>query len=280
MKGYLILENGEIFEGERIGYDKDCICEVVFNTSMAGYLEIFTDPSYCGQGMCMTYPLIGNYGHIREDYESKKMWVEAVFMHDLAPLESNFRSEANLNEFLLKNQVPGLKKINTRKLTKILRESGTMKGMITNDISDVLGIIEKIKNYTNTHLVKKTTSNEVYTVGDGDIKIALLDFGAKQNIIRSLTKRNCQVTVFPETSTKINVDIENFDGIVLSNGPGDPEDCVEAIEIIKELYKSDKPILRNMLRTSAYGISYRSKNSKIKIWTSWTKSTGKRYKNG
>lgn len=258
MKGYLVLENGEIFEGERIGFNKDCICEVVFNTSMAGYLEILTDPSYCGQGMCMTYPLIGNYGTISEDYESRKIWALAIFMHDLAPLESNFRSEANLNEFLIKSEVPGLKKINTRKLTKILRESGTMKGMVTSDITDIPSIIEKIKKCEIKNLVKKTTSDKIYTEGNGDIKIALLDFGAKQNIIRSLIKRNCMVTVFPETSKDIKV--EEFDGVVLSNGPGDPEDCIEAIETIKELYKTDIPILRNMFRTSTYGIGYRCKN--------------------
>lgn len=276
MKGYLVLENGEIFEGEQIGYNKKCICEVVFNTSMAGYLEIFTDPSYCGQGMCMTYPLIGNYGHIREDYESQKMWVEAVFLHQLAPLESNFRSEANLNEFLIKNQIPGLKKINTRKLTKILREFGTMRGMVTDDISNLDKIIKEIKEYNNNCLVSKTTSDKIYKVGEGDIKIALLDFGAKQNIIRSLLKRGCSVTVFPEKSKEINP--KNFDGIVLSNGPGDPAECIEAIETIKDLYKSDTPILRNMFRTSINGTCNRSKNSEIKIWTSWTKSTSKRYK--
>lgn len=228
MIGYLVLENGDVFEGERIGYIKDVICEVVFNTSMAGYPEVFTDPSYCGQGMCMTYPLIGNYGIIPEDYESKKMWMSAIFIHELAPLPSNFRCEKTLNEFLVENEVPGLTKINTRKLTKILRNHGTMKGMLTDDITNIDKIIEKIKNEKITGLVDKVTCKEIYTVGNDDlvipkqtgtnkIKIALMDYGAKENIIRCLVKRNCTVTVFPASTTDINVD--EFDGIMLSNGP-------------------------------------------------------------
>lgn len=262
MKGYLVLENGEIFEGERIGYDKNCICEVVFNTSMAGYLQIFTDPSYCGQGMCMTYPLIGNYGHIKKDCESQKMWVEAVFMHELAPLESNIRSESNLNEFLIKNKVPGLKKVNTRKLTKVLRESGTMKGMITNEISNISYILEKIKKHNNTYLVNKTTSEKIYKIENGEIKIALLNFGSKQNIINSLLKRGCSVTVFPEKSKELNPN--KFDGIVLSNGPGDPAQCLEAIETIKELYKSDTPIFGISLGHQLMGLATGAKTAKLK----------------
>ncbi len=245
MIGYLVLENGDVFEGERVGYIKDTICEVVFNTSMAGYPEVFTDPSYCGQGMCMTYPLIGNYGIIPEDYESKKMWMSAIFIHELAQLPSNFRCEKTLNEFLVDNEVPGLTKINTRKLTKILRNHGTMKGMLTDDISNIDEIIEKIKNEKIIGLVDKVTCKEKYTVGNdtysgqgqinknnvgndalvvpyniGDankIKIALMDYGAKENIIRCLVKRGCQVTVFPAGTTDINID--EFDGIMLSNGP-------------------------------------------------------------
>lgn len=227
MIGYLVLENGDVFEGERIGYIKDAICEVVFNTSMAGYPEVFTDPSYCGQGMCMTYPLIGNYGIIPEDYESKKMWMSAIFIHELAPLPSNFRCQKTLNEFLVDNEVPGLTKINTRKLTKILRNHGTMKGMLTDDITNIDKIIEKIKNEKITGLVDKVTCKEIYTVGAHDcaqstdnpnkIKVALMDYGAKENIIRCLVKRNCTVTVFPADTTDINVD--EFDGIMLSNGP-------------------------------------------------------------
>ncbi len=164
MKGYLVLENGEVFEGERIGYNKDTCLEVVFNTSMAGYLKVFTDPSYASQGVVMTYPLIGNYGVIPEDMESKKVWVNAIFIHELAETASNFRKVKNLEEYLIENEVPGLKNVNTRKLTKILRNSGTMRGKITSSIENKDEIIKEIKNYKPTNLVrngidKKTLCN-------------------------------------------------------------------------------------------------------------------------
>lgn len=162
MKGYLVLENGEIFEGERIGKeDKDICLEVVFNTSMAGYLKVFTDPSYASQGVVMTYPLIGNYGVIPEDTESKKVWVSAVFVHELAEVSSNFRREKELNDYLIENEVPGLKGVNTRKLTKSLRNSGTMRGKITSDISDIKEIIKEIKNFSAKNLVRTSFRKKV-----------------------------------------------------------------------------------------------------------------------
>ena len=137
MKGYLVLENGEIFEGERIGIEKDVISEVVFNTAMTGYIETITDPSYAGQGIVFTYPLIGNYGIITSDIESEKIWAKAVFIHEEAELASNFRTELDFDKYLEMNNIPGLKDINTRKLTKLLRNYGTMRGMLTSDISNV-----------------------------------------------------------------------------------------------------------------------------------------------
>lgn len=154
MKGYLVLENGEIFEGERIGYEKDTCLEVVFNTSMTGYLKVFTDPSYASQGVVMTYPLIGNYGVIPEDMESKKVWVSAIFIHELAETASNFRKKEDLEEYLVENEIPGLKHINTRKLTKILRNNGTMRGKITSNIDNKDEIIKEIKNYKPVNLVR------------------------------------------------------------------------------------------------------------------------------
>ena len=244
MKSYLVLENGEIFSGERIGFKKDVICEVVFNTSMTGYLEIFTDPSYSSQGVVMTYPLIGNYGLTLDDKESKKPWVEAVFVHELAEVESNFRSKLHIEKFLKYNKIPGLQGVNTRKLTKVLRDNGTMKGMLTDNISNLDDILNKIKNFKVTNVVQNVTSKTVYEIGDGEINIALLDFGSKQNIINSLIKRNCKVTVFPANTSSIEILSKDFDGIVLSNGPGDPEENVVSIQTIKEIYEIDfnKPI--------------------------------------
>ena len=218
-KGYLVLENGEIFEGERIGYPKDTCLEVVFNTSMAGYLKVFTDPSYASQGVVMTYPLIGNYGVIPEDTESKKVWVSAVFVHELAEVSSNFRKAKELDEYLKENEVPGLKNINTRKLTKLLRNSGTMRGKITDNIEDIEKIIAEIKEYKPKSLVGLVSSKRSYVDGEGDIKIALLNFGCKENIVRELKKRNCTVYVYPQDSSASNLLENDPDGIVLSNGP-------------------------------------------------------------
>lgn len=264
MKGYLVLEDGSIFEGNKIGYDKEAICEVVFNTSMTGYLEIFTDPSYAGQGVVMTYPLIGNYGLTKEDQESKKPWVDAVFVHEIAEMESNFRSKMHILEFLKEYKIPGLQRINTRKLTKILRQKGTMKGKITNDISNIDHILEEIKNYKISNLVEKVSSNEYATYGNGKTKIALLDFGAKQNIINSLIKRDCEVTVFPQNTHYSKLLSKEFEGIVLSNGPGNPEDCKIAIENIAKLYEDNKPILGICLGHQLMGLATGAQTCRLK----------------
>lgn len=266
MKGYLILENGQIFDGEKIGYEKEAICEIVFNTSMTGYLEIFTDPSYSGQGVVMTYPLIGNYGLTIEDQESKKPWVEAVFVHEIAEVESNFRSKLHLEKFLKYNKIPGLQGINTRKLTKVLRDNGSMKGMLTDNTENINEKIEKIKNYKVTKLVEKVTSKEIYEIGDGKVRIGLLDFGSKQNIINSLLKRECTVTVFPQNTDAEVILSKNFDGLVLSNGPGDPAECETAILNIQKIYKSeyDKPILGICLGHQLMGLATGCKTYKLK----------------
>lgn len=264
MRCYLVLEDGNVFEGERIGANKDAICEVVFNTSMTGYLEIFTDPSYAGQGVVMTYPLIGNYGLTKEDQESKKPWVEAVLVHEIAEVESNFRSEMPILDFLNEYNIPGMQGVNTRKLTKILRQKGTMKGKITGDISNINSILEEIKNYEISNLVEKVSSNEYKTYGNGRTKIALLDFGAKQNIINSLIKRDCEITVFPQDTHYSKILEDKFEGIVLSNGPGNPEDCKIAIENIAELYKSNKPILGICLGHQLMGLATGSKTCRLK----------------
>lgn len=264
MVGYLVLENGQVFEGQRIGFTKDAICEVVFNTSMTGYLEIFTDPSYASQGVVMTYPLIGNYGLTLEDRESKKPWVEAVLVHEMAEVESNFRSTKHIHKFLVEHEIPGLQGINTRKLTKMLRHNGTMRGMITSDISNLENILEKIKNHTVSNLVEKVSSTQITTLGNGDIKIGLLDFGSKQNIIQSLLNRNCTVTVFPQDTPAEKLINGDFDGIVLSNGPGNPEDCIVPIQNIKKLYETDIPILGICLGHQLMGLATGAKTYKLK----------------
>ena len=163
MKAFLILEDGTVFEGTHIGADKEIISEIVFNTSMAGYLEVLTDPSYAGQAVCMTYPLIGNYGICTEDMESNKPWPDGFIVRELSRIPSNFRSNITIQEFLEVNDVPGIAGIDTRALTKILREKGTMNGCITTDEHyDLAALTEKMKAYTTGKVVEKVTCDQKY----------------------------------------------------------------------------------------------------------------------
>lgn len=243
MKGYLVLENGEVFEGERIGVNKDVACEVVFNTAMVGYIENFTDPSYEGQGVVMTYPLIGNYGIIKEDIESTKIWAKAIFVHELAQFESNFRTNGTLDSFLIENDIPGLKGVNTRKLTKVLRDKGTMKGYLTSDISNMKEIEKKIEAYTMGNLVEKVSCTKIEKYNKkAEKQIAFMDYGYRKNILDEFIKRGVGVTVYPATTTAEEIIADKPDGIMLSNGPGDPKECEFQIENIKKLYEANIPI--------------------------------------
>lgn len=266
MVGYLVLENGEIFEGERIGATAvDTACEVVFNTGMAGYLETFTDPSYAGQGIVMTYPLIGNYGVIPEDFESEDIWAKAVFIHELAEFDSNFRKEGNLNKFLRDYKIPGLANINTRKLTRILRESGTMKGYVTSDISNMPEIMKKIKDYEVGYVVRQVTTKQFMAYGKSNEKqIVLIDYGFKHNIVNSLLKRGVGVTVCPSNTSANKILQLKPDGILLSNGPGDPQTCREEIEVIKDLVKTDLPIFGICLGHQLMALAHGFQSAKLK----------------
>ena len=243
MKAFLILEDGTVFTGQSIGAQREVISEIVFNTSMTGYLEVLTDPSYAGQAVVMTYPLIGNYGICYEDMESDRPWPDAFIVRELSRIPSNFRSEDTIQNFLLKYDIPGISGIDTRALTKILREKGTMNGCITTDEHyQIDEIIPKLKAYTTGKVVEKVTCKEKYVLNGDGPKVALLDLGAKRNIARSLNERGCEVTVYPAlTSAKEILDADP-DGIMLSNGPGDPKECTSIIEEIKKLYQSDVPI--------------------------------------
>ena len=243
MKAFLILSDGTVFEGTSIGADKEVISEIVFNTSMTGYLEVLTDPSYAGQAVVMTYPLIGNYGICQKDMESEKPWPDGFIVRELSRVPSNFRSEYSIQNFLKKNNIPGIEGIDTRALTKILREKGTMNGMITtNENYNLDEILPKLKEYTTGKVVEKVTCKEQYVLPGDGFKVALMDFGAKKNIARSLNNRGCEVTVYPALTTAEEILAANPDGIMLSNGPGDPKKCVSIIKEIKKLYDSNVPI--------------------------------------
>ena len=243
MKAYLILEDGTVFTGVSIGSAREVISEIVFNTSMTGYLEVLTDPSYAGQAVVMTYPLIGNYGICREDMESVKPWPDGYIVRELSRMPSNFRSEDTIQHFLEENDIPGICGIDTRALTKILREKGTMNGMITTkEYQDLSEPIARMKEYCVTGVVKATTTKETYVLPGEGKKVALLDLGAKRNIARSLNERGCQVTVYPADTPAEEILASNPDGIMLSNGPGDPAENVEIIREIRKLYESNVPI--------------------------------------
>lgn len=243
MKAFLILEDGTVFTGTSIGSKKEIISEIVFNTSMTGYLEVLTDPSYAGQAVCMTYPLIGNYGICHEDQESLRPWPDGYIVRELSRMPSNFRSEDTIQNFLKQYDIPGIAGIDTRALTKLLREKGTMNGMITTDAAYKLEeIIPRLKAYNTGKVVERVTCEEKTVLKGEGPKVALMDFGAKDNIAKSLNERGCEVTVYPAFTKAEEILKTNPDGIMLSNGPGDPKECTSIIEEVKKLYASEVPI--------------------------------------
>ena len=246
MKATLILANGSVFSGISIGSTSDRICEMVFNTSMTGYQEILTDPSYAGQGVVMSYPLIGNYGVNSEDNESSRPWVEALVVRHLSPRGSNFRCEDTLDNYLKKHDISGIENVDTRALTKILRSQGSMNGMLTcAEHFIVAEIMEKLKNYKVTGTVERVTRKEpeVFPAyGEERHHVAMMDFGVKQNMIECLRRRGCKVTAVPAFTKAEELLGGKYDGVMLSNGPGDPAENVEIIAELKKLYESDIPL--------------------------------------
>ncbi|MBS6729927.1 MAG: carbamoyl phosphate synthase small subunit [Lachnospiraceae bacterium oral taxon 082] len=260
MKAYLILEDGSVYEGENVGACREAVSEIVFNTSMTGYLEVMTDPSYAGQAVVMTYPLIGNYGICYDDMESYRPWIDGLIVRELSEVASNFRNEDSIQNFLIKNNIPCICGIDTRDLTKRLREHGTMNGFITVDSSFVVEkILQRIKEYSVKGVVKRTSTKEAYILSGKGKRVVLIDFGAKKNIARQLQKRGCEVIVVPcDTKAKEILKLKP-DGIMLSNGPGDPKENADIIEEIKKLYDTDIPIfaicLGHQLMALATGVN-------------------------
>jgi carbamoyl-phosphate synthase, small subunit len=243
MKAYLILEDGSVYEGENVGALREAVSEIVFNTSMTGYLEVMTDPSYAGQAVVMTYPLIGNYGICYDDMESYRPWIDGLIVRELSEVASNFRNEDSIQNFLIKNNIPCICGIDTRDLTKRLREHGTMNGFITVDSSFVVEkILQRIKEYSVKGVVKRTSTKETYSLPGKGKRVVLIDFGAKKNIARQLQKRGCEVIVVPCDIKAKEILKLKPDGIMLSNGPGDPKENVDIIKEIKKLYDTDIPI--------------------------------------
>ena len=265
-KSFLMLENGKVFEGKGFGADKEVTGELVFTTAMTGYLETLTDPSYYGQVVIQTFPLIGNYGIIPSDFESTKPVLKAYIVRNRCQEPSNFRCDGILDTFLKDSDIPGLYDVDTRAITRIVREYGVMNCKITSTLENLESDLEEIKSYKVKNAVKSVTPNEVTTENAKNPKynVALWDFGAKGNIQRSLVKRGCNVTVFPSYATAEQILVINPDGIMLSNGPGDPMENSEVIEQLRILCEKKLPTFGICLGHQLLALSQGAKTEKLK----------------
>ena len=233
-KGYLILQDGQVFEGVRFGAETDTVGELVFTTGMCGYVETLTDPSYAGQIVMQTYPLIGNYGIIREDFEGA-CCVKGYVVREYCDTPSNFRTDCDLDTYLKEQGVPGLCGVDTRERTRIIREHGVMNAAICDEIPADL---TPIKTYAITGVVEAVSCKEpdrYPAEGEECFRVSLIDYGAKRNIVRELQKRGCTVTVLPASTSAEEILAAGPDGVMLSNGPGDPAENTYQIEQIRKL---------------------------------------------
>lgn len=267
-KGYLRLADGTLFEGVAVGYEGASIGEVVFNTGMAGYQEVLTDPSYYGQIVTMTYPLIGNYGINEFDYESRKSWVSGYIMREISDHPSNWRCAHTLDAYLKAQKVVGLAGIDTRRLTRILRNSGVMNGVIyTEGYEPTEQSLAEMRAYLVRDAVKAVTCTErtVHPAeGTQKYRIALYDFGVKYNIERELCKRGCEVTTVGAYTDPAALLAEGFDGVMLSNGPGDPSENVEIVENLKKLLDANIPIFGICLGHQLLSLAIGAETEKLK----------------
>lgn len=243
MKAYLVMGDGTVYQGEQIGADTEKIFEVVFNTGMTGYVELLTDASYKGQGIVMTYPLIGNYGVCLEDQAADKPSAEAIIVREISRIASNFRNEMLLEDYLKMNGIPGISGIDTRALTKRLRENGTMNGMITTREPEVNeALLKRINDYRVAEPVKEVSTKETYTIEGSGKKVAVLDLGCVGGLAKYFNEKEMTVRVFPYDTKAEELLAFGPDGIVLSDGPGDPKDAKGVIAELKKLYETEIPM--------------------------------------
>jgi carbamoyl-phosphate synthase small subunit len=279
----LVLEDGTVFKGVSIGAEGCSVGEVVFNTSMTGYQEILTDPSYSRQIVTLTYPHIGNTGTNSEDEESPNIHAQGLIIRDLPLVASNFRSQATLSEYLRKHNVVGIAEIDTRKLTRILREKGALAGCIMtgSNLDEVKALAEAkaFPGLKGMDLAKVVTCTEAYEwtegswkLGEGHTKpaeypfhVVAYDFGVKRNILRMLVDRGCRVTVVPAQTPAETVLAMNPDGVFLSNGPGDPAPCDYAIAAIKKFLETDLPVFGICLGHQLLGLASGANTVKMKF---------------
>ncbi len=236
MKRKLVLESGDIFLGEGFGSHDEIMGEVVFNTAMNGYQELFSDPSFYGQLVCLTYPLIGNYGINKEDHEALEPAIRGLIVKEVCDFPSNFRSEMTLDAYFKYKKIPGICGIDTRRLTRILRSKGVQKGKIVDSYVETQQVVQHLKQTPlPTDLVAQVSTHNSYANPGRGHRIVLVDFGSKLGVLRNLRDRNCDVTVVPYHTSAKEIMMLNPDGVLLSNGPGDPKDLPEALETIQSL---------------------------------------------
>jgi len=263
MKRYLVLENGSVYTGEGFGATKSIVGELVFNTGMSGYQESITDLSYKGQILTFTYPLIGNYGINRDNVESFKPAATAIVTHEIARRPSNWRSEMSISEWAEKHDLPGITGIDTRALTKELRDSGVMKATIVDEVTEST-LLELKGAQLPENEVAEVSTKTAYVNPNVGPTVALIDFGLKNSILRALAKRQVNVIVFPSTVTTEEVLAVNPDGILLSNGPGDPEDVAHILPVIREL-QAIKPLMGICLGHQLFALANGAKTYKMKF---------------
>ncbi len=263
----LVLASGSEYYGEGFGSDRDSVCEVVFNTSMAGYQEIVSDPSYTDQAVCMTYPIIGNYGITDEDYETKTPTIGALIVRDYNDNPSNFRYTKTLGELMQEYNIPGLAGVDTRRLTREIRSAGSQKGLICSADMPIEAAMELLAETELRHdqvsrvsCAKRwysRTSNHKYTV-------VAVDCGIKLGMVKALNARGCNVTVVPYNTTAEEIDFMKPDGILLSNGPGDPEDVPEVVETVRAL-RGRYPIMGICLGHQMIALAHGARTYKLKF---------------
>ncbi|GAA0180651.1 glutamine-hydrolyzing carbamoyl-phosphate synthase small subunit [Clostridium sediminicola] len=239
MHAVLYLEDGTLFEGKGFGIEGTTVGEIVFNTSMTGYQEILTDPSYAGQIVNMTYPLVGNYGVNIKENESKKIHAKGFIIKSLCDTPSNYMSEISLDEFLKNNNILGISNVDTRKITRKIRTAGTMRCVISSEKKSIIELGQIIDNYKlNKELVKEVSTKEIYKIEGNGPNVIVYDFGAKNNILENLKARGCNITVVPYDTKFEKIKNINPDGVLLSNGPGDPKDIIEVTEEINKIIET------------------------------------------
>jgi len=271
MEGLIYLEDGTVFKGQGFGAPATAVGELVFNTSMTGYQEILTDPSYKGQIIDMTYPLVGNYGISERDNESDKIHAYGLIVKDLCETPSNSMCVKTLGRWLDENGVPGVYDIDTRKITKIIRKNGTVKCLISTEgisISEAKELCDKtmLRNdwMKEVSVKTKTVIMPEQKKADKAYRVAVMDFGVKANILNSLKKRGCELILYPYGTAAEEILADDPDGILLTNGPGDPEEATEAIEEVKKLIQSEIPVFGICMGHQILALAFGGETYKLK----------------